>query len=347
MRLGRQLLEEHLREETWQPEVVQAGYALYSDLGRLEATVDLLRGYLAQALPMEEEAWARWHLTDQLAMLRRCDETVASHTRFLAWAWRVLPQPDWFLWPDWPFGWPIPAERSLPADECLLISVMNDSTQGACWVDTGQIDEWFAVFHELLASVPPTARNRSARRLYVRTAGEVLVSAHQPAGIFPLADQLRAVSAEDPDWPEAFETGMDALIMELNAYRLLGKVDALRHIGLEAASISRTRQAEQPELLPEQAKKLSTLYHDSASLLYLARQHDLAIPLFQEAIELGSPSPHTYRWLAASLWATTRDRATVLAWLRKVGIGAGTSGTSWRTCPSSRMWPMILSSWRQ
>ena len=64
------------------------------------------------------------------------------------------------------------------------------------------------------------------------------------------------------------ETRMDALIMELNAYRLLGKVDAMRH---------------------------------------LARQHDLAIPLFQEAIELGSPSPHTYRWLAASLWATTRD----------------------------------------
>ena len=66
---------------------------------------------------------------------------------------------------------------------------------------------------------------------------------------------------------------------------------------------------------------LSILYHDSAALLYFARQYDLAIPLFQEAIALGSSFPHTFWWLAASLWATTRDRATVLAWLREGWCG--------------------------
>jgi hypothetical protein len=51
--------------------------------------------------------------------------------------------------------------------------------------------------------------------------------------------------------------------------------------------------------------------------LYLTRQYELAVPFLRRAVELNSFVEHTYLWLSASLWATTKERPEVLALLKQ------------------------------
>jgi hypothetical protein len=65
-----------------------------------------------------------------------------------------------------------------------------------------------------------------------------------------------------------------------------------------------------------QKQRLLIMYHDMGGTLYLTRQYDLAIPLLRRAVELNSFVEHTYLWLAASLWASGKERSDVLAILK-------------------------------
>ena len=90
-----------------------------------------------------EEAWARWRTIDCLALERKCEAVVAEQPAFLQWAM-----------------------QSLPLEHCLF--VLNDATQAVCWNVVGKQQEWFRLFEQLMAAVPPTHRNREDRFLCMR-----------------------------------------------------------------------------------------------------------------------------------------------------------------------------------
>src|SRR3712207_8249679 len=90
-------LEARLAIGSLEPDVVHAATSVFGHLGRSEAVIDLLTRYLDQPLPVEEEAWARWQLTDQLAVSGRCDEAVEAQLALFDWARHALP-PDRLLW---------------------------------------------------------------------------------------------------------------------------------------------------------------------------------------------------------------------------------------------------------
>lgn len=312
---GKMLLARALESNTLDAGIVHTGHDLYGWLGDLHALVHLLRRYLAQPLSLAEEAWARWHLTDYLAMLRQCEESVRSQQDYLEWAKRILPQPAWMLPPRWPFGDDGTRSRTdAPADDCLLIRVMYDATQALCWDAVGKADDWLRIFNDVMASTPATPGNRPDRRYFLRTAGVLLKKARRPQESLQIAERLHALIAEDPTWDELLEVEIDVKCLQIEAYSDLQQVSELRRIGAEATALLEDRHRERASA-SQQIQQM--LYHNTATALYMARQYDLAIPLFRRAMELENLDTYTCLWLAASLWATTRNQAEVMPLLER------------------------------
>ncbi len=317
---GKAILYEEVEASSWASEIIHSGHALLHGLGDKQSIVDLMRSYLLQPISTEEEAWARWHLVDNLAMLRQRKEAVDTQKDYLTWALKILPCPDWWLTPAWPwdFGhnWR-PSRKNTLADECLLFRIWYDGTQSRCWIEIDKADEWFDIFKDLMDRVPATPHNRVDRRYLLRTAARLLTHAQRPKEALSEAQKLEELGKEDPNWPESFETQIDAKIEQLEACWILNDMSTLRETAKSITELLEDRDQPLSDLTSEKKKTLRTMYHNSAAPLYRAKQYDLAIPLFQRAIELEIPSEHSYLWLAASIWATKQNRSDVLSLIRK------------------------------
>lgn len=318
---SRTLLHDELEVTSWNPKIVHSGFELFYRLGDKVAIVDLLNRYLGtSSLDISEENWARWNLTDNLAMLRRCEEAVNSQKEYLDWGRRQLPAPDWQLPAEWPFdfghNWR-PYRNEVLADECLLFRIMYDGTQARCWIEVSRSDEWLGIYRELIDEVPPTDQNRVERRYLIRTACTVLNYSGSPDKALREVEALDRLSREKKHWEEAMETEFDARYVEIEAYRMLDDMPGLRRVARCVTSRLEQQYARRAALKKEEVRALWGLYHNTAAPIYRARQYDLAIPLFRRAIELGIPSHYAYLWLAASIWANERDRTQVLSLLRQ------------------------------
>lgn len=305
LRQGLLLLQQHLQSLSLDAEVVHQGEYLYFHLGDKEAAVALLTRYLSQRLSPEEEAWARWNLTDYLAMLRRCDEAVLTQWAFLTWAGQALPL-DRLLW------------------------VMYDGTQALCWWQTGQAETWLNIFQEIMRRVPATAENRFERHLYLRTAGMLLCRLNRPGEALTIAEQMRALTQEAPKWERSPEVQAEAYALQVTSYHALKDEDALREAGILASELLLQGCGTATAF---QRQRLAVMCNNVAAALYQARQYDLSIPLHQQAIALGTSSEHSYLWLAASLWATTQDRSQVLALLHQGAVLHRGSGFNFQGIP--------------
>ena len=169
---GKSVLYDQIEKASWDPEMVHRGMELLDWLGDKTEIVKLLQKYLLRPLSIQEEAWARWHLTDNLAMLGKNKKAVESQKAYLNWATQILPQPEWLISTDWLWDflpWRTKREDVL-ADEGLLFEIMSDGTQAQCWFKTGQSDAWLEIYHNLMKDIAPTSRNRFMRRYYVRSA---------------------------------------------------------------------------------------------------------------------------------------------------------------------------------
>lgn len=324
----KETLYTEIEASSWNLEVVHSSHELLHRLEERHEIVDLMKHYLLQTIPMEEAAWARWHLTDNLSMTGQHEEAVKTQKEFLNWARQILPCPEWHLPPEWPWdfahSWR-PSRKPTPANECLLFRVWYDGTQSRSWLKTGKDAEWLKIFHDLMNKIPATSDNRVDRYYLLRTATHFLALSNRPLEAIQEVYKLDSLSQEDPNWEDAFEVQIDARYVELEAYRVMGKFSDVRKIAVTVTELLDEKYQNLTNLSPETRKALRTMYHNLAAPIYRAQQYDLAIPLFQRAIELKIPTEYAYLWLAASLWATGNDRAAILSLLKK-GISFSNRG---------------------
>jgi tetratricopeptide (TPR) repeat protein len=255
-------------------------------------TVKVLSEYLTQPLALEEEYWARWELVDNLALLRRSEETVEKQQDFLAWT-----------------------RKCLPSDR--LLRVMSDGTQSLSWMAMSKGDEWLQIFHEIITSVAPSQDNRQERFYYLRTAGLVYTNLERFQEALQVTNKIRDLSNEDPNWEPSFGMRIESYALEIKVHGRRQDVSAIRRIGQDASLELEVYRSQHLDFNFDEKRKLSTLHHNLAAALYFARQYDLAIPLFRSAISLGMWEQWTYSWLAASLWITTKSRPEVLQLLKQ------------------------------
>jgi len=297
------LVEERLREQDLDTALLCLAEAVYRHRAEPEPLIAVLARYLAAARPPADEAWARWHLVDNLALLRRCTEMITAQQRLVQWA-----------------------EPMFGVASCLW--VMNDGTQARCWVTTGQAAHWLALFEDLMARAEATAHNRLDRFYYLRTAASVRIQDGHHAAVTPLIQRIHALAEEDTMWEDAGMVRCEAAVLTLSLLSASGSDAALRHVAAEASAHLAAYEARYPLENDDHRRRVQTLYHNTAAVLYRATQYDVAIPLFRRAIALGLSFPHTYVWLAAALWATTHDRTTVLPLLREAAL-RDVRGTRW------------------
>jgi len=293
---GKKILQKQLESTSLEPEVVHLGLTLYDHLGDNESGVNLLSRYLTQSLSTDERAWAWWELVDHFVLLRRYEEAVKAHKEFLNWAYEALPR-------------------------TRLFWVMHDTSWAFCWLAIGEGDEWFQIFNDLMASVDFTPENRADRFQILRSAGHVLAKLGRFDEVLQMASKIRSLADEDPSWERTFshDIRIESYAFELNVYQMSQNMTELRRVGIATTELLEEYFHGLPQMTSYQKKRLRMVYHNTAAPLYRARQYDLAILLFQRAIELGITSPHTYGWLAACLWATNREknRSEVLALLKQ------------------------------
>jgi len=271
---------------------VHSTHARYRQQGNRSAMLSPVSDYLSESLPLEEERWARWERVDSLALLGRCEEMIAVQKEDLAWATARLP-------PD------------------ALLRVMDDSTQAACWLAAGRIEEWLTIFDTLMTDTIPTEGNRFERFYYLRTACHVLQESDLQTEAFSIVSRMRALIAEDPDWVRAAEIEVQALDAEARLFWSQQEVPRLRQAGLAATQRLEQQFGLMHGLLNTSAEKqsLQTGYDNIAATLFRAAQYDLSIPLHRRCLELGGRSEYVYLWLAAALWQTERQRDETLALL--------------------------------
>jgi len=286
------LLQQRLSQVPVDQELAHLGNALYLYLRAFEQTRDLLTQYRRQPLSPYEEAWARWRTIDCLALEHKNDEVVAEQSAFLQWAM-----------------------QSLPLEHCLF--VLNDGTQASAWLLAGKQQEWFKLFEQLMAAVPPTHENREDRFLCIRTAINVHLHADNPEQARRLMPLFGQLELDGFTWEENTDMQIEIQAMHIDILGALQEIEHLRQVGKKATEqlISWKNSLHHPT--SQQKRQIRRLCHNIASSLYQTRQYDLAIPLFQIALSYGTTSEHTYAWLAASMWMRDHEQAPVAALLQK------------------------------
>jgi tetratricopeptide (TPR) repeat protein len=289
----KRVLHERLQARVLDSEAVHVAVDLSNYFGEdRKLTVKTLSRYLTQPLPQDEEAWARWRLVDNLAALGRCSEVVATQQQFLDWARQVLP-PDQLLW------------------------VMYDSTQALSWVEAGKENTWLQVFQNLMGQVSATPENRRNRFIYLETASVVLNSLRRVSEVLQIAQLIRQLSEEDTSWDRSLEAKLISFATAINAHCAMQEMEEARRSAEIASKLLEEQWQNLSAMTSSEKQKLLIMYHNMGGTLYLTRQYELAVPFLRRAVELNSFVEHTYLWLSASLWATTKERPEVLALLKQ------------------------------
>lgn len=292
-------LQQQIGAHGMNSEVVHAAAETYIRLDDPRSLATLLEDYLVQDMEPGEEAWTRWNLVDCLALLRRCDDAVQAHNEFLNWAKSAL-SPERLPW------------------------VMEDATQALCWLETGKVDEWLAIFRNIVADSPPSHANRLDRFLYARTAAVLLTRLERLDEAFELTEQMFSIADEDREWEPQYlywVTG-ESLIRRAEIQLRQGDVSAALSIADELRTLFDSVEAD-PSSEESVLKRIRSLEHNLAAVFYRARIYDIAIPLFERAIAAGVISGMAYLWLAASLRATNEQDDRVFDLLRKAAAGIG------------------------
>jgi len=280
--------------------------------GQFDEAARVLRQYLAEPRELDEQAWARWHLVDELSLGCHHLEVVQEQQAYLRWATQVYP-----------------------LSECLY--VLGDGTQARSWFWVGKGWEWLSMLDDLLQRAQPTSRNRLDRFYCLRTAAYVGKDLGETKLMRNYAHAIRCLTEEDPSWADARWVRVERAIIDIDAAHLDGQTAQVVAL---ANAITNELEEWERQLTGAplaEVRQFSIRCHNvGAALYYRSGYHDLAIPLFRKAIAHCILAHETYLWLAACLWATTKQRAEVLPLLTQAAhryLDGGEPWDNFRTLP--------------
>lgn len=281
---------------------VRAAVKLFNHLRKRAETVDLLTQYLAQDLETDDEEWARWERTDNLALMRRFEETVEAQRGDYAWAKERLEPHRW-------------------------LRVMYDGTQALAWWGSGKLDEWLAIVHELRATVPVDERTRESWFHLNRTEVAVLERDERIDDALAAADRVVALADRFPEWDLAEMVRVEGDLTRMSVLTRAGRGEEFD----AAADRVIARLAEFPAtrtVAPDGPNQYAVLCHNAGARLYFAKRYERAARLFREAARAKAPYL-TYIFLAACVWAGVKDRHEVMDCLREAAK-RDPSGSVWQ-----------------
>jgi tetratricopeptide (TPR) repeat protein len=286
------LLQERLATTNLDSELLLLAMWIHSHMGAFRETITIVKRFLSCTHSPEEEAWARWHLVDNYALARCCIEAMREQKDLLQFAL-----------------------QHFSAGECLF--VMYDGTQASCWEQNERGEEWLQIVQALLQQVEAHEANRMDRFYCLRTAAYVCLSLEQTSYAQEFIQAVAALADEDLSWAGNLRCRTEASILLIKLASDANDVQRIRAVGEEITHELTSKQPHEITTSIEAIRQYRMLCHNTAAPLYRAKQYDLAIPLFEQAIRYGAMPYDPYLWLAASLWATTHQTEKVFVLLRQ------------------------------
>jgi tetratricopeptide (TPR) repeat protein len=306
------LVRERLAKIPLDTELMLLALWVLHQIGQFDEVVMVLRQYLAEPRELDEQAWARWHLVDELALGCHHLEAVQEQRKYLHWAMQVYPRSSCFY-------------------------VLADGTQALSWFRIGEGREWLSVLNDLLQQAEPTGQNRLDRFYCLRTAAYMGQFLSETNIMRHYAHAIRCLIEEDLSWTERRWVDVECTIIDIDAAHLDGQTEQVFAL---ASAITNHLEEWEHHLVGaalDEIRQFSTRCHNvAAALYYRGKYYDLAIPLFRKAIAHCIMVHEPYLWLAACLWATTKQREEVLPLLVQAVHRYPDGGEPWenfRTLP--------------
>ncbi len=305
------LIQERLATTPLDTELMLLAHWVLLNTGQFDEAARVLRQYLAEPRELDEQAWARWHIVDELALGRHHHEAVQEQQAYLHWATQVYP-----------------------LSECLY--VLADGTQSRSWFWIGKGREWLSMLDNLLQRAEPTSQNRLDRFYCLRTAAYMGQDLKDPAIMRHYAHAIHCLIEEDPTWTDTRWVRVECAIIDIDVAHQNGQIEQV--VALANAIINHLEEWEHQlaEAKLDEIRQFRSCCHNVASALYRGRYYDLAIPLFCKAISHRTMPHEPYLWLAACLWATTKQREKVLPLLIQAAhryLGGGKPWETFRSLP--------------
>ena len=270
-----------------------------------------MRQYLTEPHDLDEQAWARWHLVDELALGCHHLEVVQEQQAYLHWATQVYP-----------------------LSECLY--VLADGTQSRSWFWVGKGREWLSLLDDLLQQVEPTSQNRLDRFYCLRTAAYMGQDLDETDIMRRSAHAIRCLLEEDPSWADARWVRVECAIIDIDAAHQDGQTEQVVALANAITSHLEEWERQLTNAPLAEIRQFRSRCHNVASALYRGRYYHLAIPLFRRAITHRTMAHEPYLWLAACLWATMKRRQEVFPLLIQAAHRYRYGGEPWesfRTLP--------------
>lgn len=244
----------------------------------IPARLRLFDKYLAQPLPVEEEAWARWERADSMAVLGAMTSDHEWHRR------AVEAQAELGRW----------VEENMSATQ--LPWVWHDSTMAGSWLTLGRTDDWVAMVKPVIEHWVAVPENRTDRYELLNTAASIYDTIGLSEEVDAALEAMRVVLTEDPDWHER-QWAEDRLHKQ-NVGRALRAGD---RAGMRRAAgeYQKWIESQDPPLVPSPLG-------DIAFLFLLAEDYETAIHYCERCVAEGDPFPFTFVWYAAAVMGQSR-----------------------------------------
>ena len=265
---------------------------IYPYMGKLgmEKRISLLRKYMDDAPDDTERFWAHEGLVSSLAFLDRNREAIEEHSRLYRWTCQHLP------------------------DKYVLEIASNLSVAG-CWTTEDRIDDWIQLYNEASERLENSGVSYYSRCGFLQTGADVLRGNDRfDEALLEIEKLERANNA--PGSEHYFQFWLTAKENRLLMYGKREDWGRFDQIFTEMSAYLEGELKKQDAGQPVNLDDLMWLAHDIGCCLLWSKKYNEAKRFLQVAIDLEDNNNYGHFQLAASIWASEKDREKTLHHLK-------------------------------
>ena len=265
---------------------------IYPYMGKLgmEKRISLLRKYMDDAPDDTERFWAHEGLVSSLAFLDRNREAIEEHSRLYRWTCQHLP------------------------DKYVLEIASNLSVAG-CWTTEDRIDDWIQLYNEASERLENSGVSYYSRCGFLQTGADVLRGNNRFDEALLEIEKLERANNE-PRSEHYFQFWLTVRTNRLLVYGKQGDWGRFDPIFTEMSAYLEGELKKQDAGQPVNLDDLMWLAHDVGCCLLWSKKYNEAKRFLQVAIDLEDNNNYGHFQLAASIWASEKDREKTLHHLK-------------------------------
>ena len=275
------------------PELVHlAADEIYPYMGKLgmEKRIPLLRKYMEDTPDNKERFWAHEGLVYSLASLERNQGTIEEHSRLYRWTSEHL------------------------SDEYVL-QAASDMKVAGCWAAEGRINDWIQLYNEASERLENRGVSYHNRCEFLQAGVDILRGNDRFDEALLEIEKLERANNE-PDSEHYFQFWLIAKENRLLMYGKQGDWDRFDQIFTEMRAYLEGELKKRDAGQPVNLSDLMWLAHDIGCCLLWSKKYKEARRFLQVAIDLEDNNDYGHFQLAASIWASEKDREKTLHHLK-------------------------------